>query len=370
MSRKGENIYKRKDNRWEARYIKGYGEDGQARYGYLYAQSYREAREKLERTKVSLALGESQDSICSPRFSAYCDEWLEINRHKITESSYVKYAAVIGKHIKTRLGGLRAEAITTAVISRFTDGLLYENGLSSKTVRDVLTILGSILKYAKKKIGAKMPDIEIIYPKCTKSEMRVLSRAEQERLMAFLLTDMDEYKFGVLLALITGMRIGELCALRWENVSFEDRCIRVRATMQRLHDSGGYNNTKVIISNPKSENSARVIPLTDYALMLCRQFCSYDTKAFVLTGDSEKFCEPRKMQYRFARITEQLGLRGVHFHSLRHTFATRCVEVGFELKSLSEILGHASPKITLERYVHSSIELKRDNMQKLQIVGF
>ena len=130
------------------------------------------------------------------------------------------------------------------------------------------------------------------------------------------------------------------------------------------------NNTRVIISNPKSEGSARKIPLTDTALKLCKRFYSGGESAFVLTGEVGRYCEPRKLQYHFYSVVEKAGLSGVHFHSLRHTFATRCVEVGFEIKTLSEILGHASPKITLERYVHSSMELKRDNMSRLSIVGF
>ena len=370
MSRKGENIYKRKDKRWEARYVKGYGEDGQPKYGYLYAQSYHAVREKLEHAKINLALGEPLGSICDKRFCVQCDEWLSVNQHKVAASTYAKYEKVLNKHIKAQLGGLRTESISTAVVARFSDTLLTEQGLSPKTARDILTILGSILKYAQKKIGSKMQNVEIIYPKCTKKEMRVLTHAEQKKLVTFLLSDMDEYKFGILLALLTGIRIGELCALRWNCFSFEERCIRVRATMQRLANCENPQcNTKVMISNPKSSTSARLIPLTDIAVSLCKRFCPSNASAFVLTGDSERYCEPRKLQYRFSKITEELGLHGVHFHSLRHTFATRCVEVGFEIKSLSEILGHASPKITLERYVHSSIELKRDNMKKLSIVS-
>lgn len=140
--------------------------------------------------------------------------------------------------------------------------------------------------------------------------------------------------------------------------------------MQRLMDkSNALHNTKVVISSPKSEKSTRMIPMTDAAVALCRRFHASSAEAFVLTGESARFCEPRRLQYRFARMMDRLDLQGVHFHSLRHTFATRCVEVGFEIKSLSEILGHASPKITLERYVHSSFELKRNNMQKLCAIG-
>ena len=219
-----------------------------------------------------------------------------------------------------------------------------------------------------------MPDVEIIYPKSAKKEMRVLSRSEQERLIGELTVDMDEYKFGILLALITGLRIGELCALRWENVSFEGGFIQVKSTMQRLRNTENATlndySTKVIISDPKSEGSARMIPMTDNARLLCKRFYRGGPSAFVLTGDAERFCEPRKMQYHFARLMREIGLADVNFHALRHTFATRCVEVGFEIKSLSEILGHSSPKITLERYVHSSLELKRDNMSRLNAVGF
>ncbi|MBE6533157.1 MAG: site-specific integrase [Ruminococcaceae bacterium] len=368
MARKGENIYKRKDGRWEGRYVKGCYEDGRAKYAYVYAHSYQETRRLLGEAKIKQALGESIVGR-SPKIAEIANEWLEINRHKVSESTFVKYSAVIKKHIISELGALRAECVTEGHICTFTDTLLCEKQLAPKTVRDILTILGSILKYARHKNGAKMPSAEIIYPKYNRKEMRVLSVAEQRRLFEFLTTDTDRRKLGIMLALITGMRIGELCALRWGDISFEDRCVRVRATMQRLLDADS-GVTRVVISSPKTENSARIIPLTEFALGLCEHFRAEDKRAFVLTGDAERFCEPRVMQYHFDKITQDLGLLGVHFHSLRHTFATRCVEVGFEIKSLSEILGHASPKITLERYVHSSIELKRDNMQKLCALGF
>jgi len=217
-----------------------------------------------------------------------------------------------------------------------------------------------------------LPPIEIIYPKVPKGEIRVLSRQEQTLFVENLLQDTDPYKFGILLALLTGMRIGEVCALRWENVSLEQKTVTVCATMQRLRnlDPDRVQKTKLLISDPKSNHSARVIPLTDCAVALCKRYRRGDASAFVLTGEENRCIEPRLMQYRLERITKQCGLDGVHFHTLRHTFATRCVEVDFEIKSLSEILGHSSPKITLERYVHSSMELKRDNMNKLTAIGF
>lgn len=201
--------------------------------------------------------------------------------------------------------------------------------------------------------------------------MRVLSREEQARLVAYLLTDMDACKFGVLLTLFTGMRIGELCALQWRSISLTEQTIRIDATLQRLRNTGeaGASRTRLVTGTPKSDTSARTIPLTDYAAQLCRRMDPHSPEAYVLTG-TEHCMEPRALQYRMAKCTRECGLEGVHFHTLRHTFATRAVEVGFEIKSLSEVLGHANTAITLDRYVHSSLALKRDNMKKLEAAGF
>lgn len=197
-----------------------------------------------------------------------------------------------------------------------------------------------------------------------------MSREEQARLVAYLHEDLDSCRFGILLALCTGIRIGELCALQWESVSTNDKAIRIAKTLQRLHDisvSQGAR-TRIVIGPPKSDTSVRTIPMTEYATGLCRRMKPQSSAAYVLTG-TEAFMEPRTLQYRLEKYTQACGLEGVHFHTLRHTFATRAVEVGFEVKSLSEILGHTSVTITLDRYVHASLELKRDNMQKLKVVG-
>lgn len=151
----------------------------------------------------------------------------------------------------------------------------------------------------------------------------------------------------------------------------KDKTIKISSTMQRLKDISLNRETKtrIVIGSPKSDTSARIIPINDYAAELCRRMNPKSPAAFVLTGTSN-YMEPRTLQYRMEKYTGDCGLEGVHFHTLRHTFATRCVEVGFEIKSLSEILGHANTTITLDRYVHSSMELKRDNMNKLALVGF
>lgn len=369
---KGENIFKRKDGRWEARYVKSRNAEGKIKYGYCYGKSYREAKDKAAKLKAAIIMGALPPETGKPRkFVFYCDEWLRVRRSRVKESTYIKYNTILEKHIKPCFGELAPEGITSARVAEFTDGLQHKAGLSPKTVRDILILLRGILKYTSAQIPDALPQIEISYPRCVRQEMRVLSREEQGRLAAYLVDNMDACSFGVTLALFTGMRIGELCALRWENISLEERTVLVNATLQRLQDRDAQcgARTRIVTGAPKSESSTRIIPLTDYTAELCRRMKPQSAAAFVLTG-TEKYMEPRTLQYRIEKYCRSCDLEGVHFHTLRHTFATRAVEAGFELKSLSEILGHSSTTVTLDRYVHSSLDMKRRNMEKLAASGF
>lgn len=368
---KGENIFKRKDGRWEARYVKGYELSGKIKYGFCYGKTYKEAKEKVTRAKAALLSGKPAPvSNSRHRFAWFCDEWFASGQSRFKESTCVKYKTILDKHIKPKLGGCFPLGFNDALIEQFTNELLFEEELAPKTVKDILVVMRSILDYTAKRFPETFPKVDIAYPKESRKEMRVLTREEQSSFTAYLLDDMDACKFGVLLALLTGIRIGELCALRWENISLSDNTIKISSTMQRLKDIAAEREakTKIVIGSPKSDNSARTIPISDYAAELFRKMNPQSPAAFVLTGTSH-YMEPRTLQYRMERYTESCGLDGVHFHTLRHTFATRCVEVGFEIKSLSEILGHANTTITLDRYVHSSMELKRNNMNKLAAVG-
>ncbi|MDO5392462.1 MAG: tyrosine-type recombinase/integrase [Eubacteriales bacterium] len=300
------------------------------------------------------------------RLSYYCDEWLKSERIKVKESTFVRYETIVERHIKPRLGGQYPLSIRENLVDSFTQKLLCEDELSAKTVKDILVALRSILKYTARQFPGIFPEIQFSYPKESKQFIRVLSIEEQVNLCSYLLCNMDLCKFGVMLALYTGLRIGELCALQWKDISGKDCLISVNATVQRIKDidAGSHSQTKITIGEPKSDCSTRQIPMTDFIAELCERMRPENSAAFILTG-TEKCMEPRTLQYRLAKYTKECGLDGVHFHTLRHTFATRCIEVGFEIKSLSEILGHASTTITLNRYVHSSMELKRDNMKKL-----
>lgn len=368
---KGENIFKRKDGRWEARYIKGYELSGKIKYGFCYGKTYKEAKEKVAKFKSAIADGRPIPQAGSRhRFAFYCDEWLSLRKSSIRESTYIKYDTVLEKHIKPKLGGCFPMGITTGVVDDFTRELLFKEKLAVKTAHDILVVLHSILKYISSQFPGTAPTVEIKYPREIRKEMRVLSRDEQERFVKYLLENMDECKFAVLLMLDSGIRIGEMCALKWGNINLKEQTIRITETLQRLHDAEktGEAHTHIVIGAPKSGTSMRTIPLTERAVRLCQRFAVENDNAYVLTG-TEKYMEPRTLQYRIEKYTKECGLEGVHAHTLRHTFATRAVEVGFEIKSLSEVLGHSTTTITLERYVHSSMELKRSNMDKLTAVG-
>lgn len=302
---KGENIFRRRDGRWEARYIKGRELSGKIKYGYCYGKTYREAKVKAAKHKAALENGALlPTATMQKQFSSYCLEWLHTKKCTVKESTYIKYSTVVNKHIMPKLGECCPLGFTTELMDDFIKELQFEDELAPKTVHDILVVLHGILKFASSKFAGSFPAVEINYPKIGKKEMRVLSREEQARLVAYL-----------------------------------------------------HSNTAV-----------RTIPMTEYVTGLCRRMKPQSSAAYVLTG-TEAFMEPRTLQYRLEKHTQACGLEGVHFHTMRHTFATRAVEVGFEVKSLSEILGHASVTITLDRYVHASLELKRDNMQKLKVVG-
>ena len=364
---KGENIFKRKDGRWEARYVKSRAPSGQIIYGFCYGKSYKEVKEKVAKYKTDEPKM-ANISTCSGRkkFAVFCDDWLESCRGRLKDSTCERYRTAIECHIKPNLGDCLPQSITSETVAEFSS-ILLDEGLSPKTVKDVLIVLRLALKYTSKQLPYGLPEIEIIYPKEQKKEVRVLSPEEQERFISYLSENMDCCKFGVLLAMFTGLRIGELCALKWENISIHDRTIKVTATMQRLKN-GDSGHTKVVIGSPKSDLSYRIIPLSEAAVRLCKSMEVKSRNAYILTGNGD-FIEPRTLQYRLKKYAKDCGIEDVHFHTLRHTFATRCIEVGFEIKSLSEILGHATTAITMERYVHPSLALKRENMQKLTAVG-
>lgn len=373
MARTDENIYKRKDGRWEARYISSYNADGKAKYKYLYARTYAEVKTKLIRVQNSVETKVEAEKIRDrEKYEFWLFEWLRSKRIGIKDSTYIRYRNVIENHINPDLGKYPINKISTPLMERFVSNKLNNGrldgngGLSPKTMSDMLTIIKESFKYAQTAGAVTICRFDGISLKRNSQEMRVLSVFEQQQLISVLFEDFDRYKLGVFICLYTGIRIGELCALQWKNISFSEKAIVIEHTMQRLQndDPNAIYKTRIIITEPKSKASLRTIPLPDFVVKAIKPFVS-SPNAYILSGECKSIVEPRTMQNRFKGYLEEGHIGDANFHSLRHTFATRCIEAGFDVKTLSEILGHSSVKITLDRYVHSSMELKRSNMEKL-----
>lgn len=374
MPRRGENIYKRKDGRWEGRYIKGYTY-GKAQYGYVYASSYAEVKEKLFYFKMNvrepgITRNDLRTGQTGTTFEAVASEWIAFLKPQIKESSYVKYTNSLHDYLYPAFAGRQVETITRAEVSALCVRLAEEGGsskagLSPKTIADTLSILRSILNYASEEKELRVANITGISVKLPRSTIRVFTVAEQQKLDVFLRENLSPCHLGILLCMYTGLRVGEICALTWKKISSSEPVLQVDKTLQRLQqtDQAG-RKTKVVISPPKSVSSIRVIPLPSDIYCLLQENRKSD-EAYVLTGMIKRFMEPRLLQNHFKKILSGLGIEHANFHALRHTFATRCVELGFDIKSLSEILGHSTVNITLNRYVHPSMDLKQKNMNML-----
>lgn len=289
------------------------------------------------------------------------DEWLEENCLSMKKSTYQKYSLVIKNHINNSvLSNTNIKNLESKNILVFSKELL-KDGLSAKTVNDILLVLNQILKFSNDKYG--VPNIKIQYVKEEKKEMRVLTNLEQNNLEIYLKNNLDIYSLAVFISLYTGLRVGELCALKWGDIRNQTIC--VDKTMIRLKDDTG--KSMIMINSPKTENSNRTIPVPIFLSEMIEKHRKSDDK-YVISTDKLDFVEPRLMQLKFKKITDICNLENVTFHTLRHTFATRCIECGFDVKTLSEILGHSNVKTTLNKYVHSSMQLKKNNMEKLSYI--
>ncbi len=302
------------------------------------------------------------DLLLDPVFSDAAAEWKRHTKQLVKASTMVKYSNILNRYLLPSWGEVPLSQITGGRVRAFADVLLESEGdgrrLSAKTVQDIMSVLKNILK-------GKIAEPLDIHIRQKSRPIRVFSVQEQKELCRYLVTHPDLRNEGILLCLFTGLRVGELCALKWSDISLSERTLCVRRTMQRLQTlEDGAARTRIEISEPKSDCSLRVIPLPEILLPHIKKRLAHPD-AFFLTGECARYVEPRVMQYHFKKVLSACGIDGAGFHSLRHTFATRCVESGFDLKCLSEILGHASVNITLNRYVHPSLQLKQENMSKL-----
>lgn len=380
MGRRGENIRKRKDGRWEARVIYTHDLSGKAKYRSFYGRTYLEAKKKknefiqnhLNPDHVSNGRNQAEFKITLKQLM---EEWMESRRNEVKESTFAHYKNIVEKHILPALGETCLQNLQTETIDDFLKEKLIsgridrKGGLSPKTVADIRSVLVLALKFARKKHYACQIEQDIYYPKIRRSAAKVLTREEQAKLEQFLFQNPSPLGLGILLVLYGGLRIGELCALKWKDFNPESGTIRINKTLIRIQNvtSDSQEKTKIMIGQPKTESSNRLIPLSSFLTELLIKHQKSD-ETYLITGN-KSYLEPRVCLDKYKHILNQAGLHSFTFHSLRHTFATRCVESGFDIKSLSEILGHANINTTLQRYVHPSIEAKKQQMDRLEEIS-
>ena len=291
--------------------------------------------------------------------------WLLEKKDYIKESTYANYSNNIFNHIIPKLGNYYLSELNHKVIQDFLlelskNGRKDNNGgLAEKTIKDITIIVKGSIKKGINEDKIKHIELTFNYPKDNKeNKLYVLTKREQNKITNYVLENINSRNIGLLISLYSGIRIGELCALRWEDVDFKKNCLTINKTIQRVYIKDKDKNiSKVIITTPKTKNANREIPINKDFLEILKKVKS-DKKHYILTGN-EKYIEPRTYRKYFNKILDELRIKHFNFHSLRHTFATNCISLGVDYKTVSELLGHANVNITLNLYVHPRYSQKK-----------
>ena len=370
MSRRGDNIHRRKDGRWEGRCKLGINEKGKAIYHSIYGKTYTDCKKKLEEYALAYKLPEIHlTRSADVRFSYILTLWLKTNEIRIKGSTLNKYHYMIQNHIIPELGELDINHITAVTINNFLSKKLSEGSksnekLSPSYVKTMAIIIESAIRLAVAEGMCDPLKSSIYKPTVPKSRVSTLSATYLKRLEKMLTTEKNGTSLGTLIALHTGMRIGEICALSWSDVDLANKVIHVQHTVSRVKNSSESNSTKLILDSPKTPSSNRIIPISSVLAPILEQAFKYKESDYVIS-DNASFVGTRTFDYRYRQMLIRNNFAVANFHTIRHTFASRCVEAGMDVKTLSEILGHSSVSTTLNTYVHSSMRNKRAQLEKI-----
>lgn len=359
MPKKGENIYKRKDGRYEARYVKERDFDNRIiKYGYVYGKTYTEA--KIKKNKAIEQINEiikKENIVGIKRFSDSIKEWLN-TKISIKDTTYYNYLSIIDSRIKPYFKNMKLKDLKDSHIINFIKKM-QNDGLSNKRIKDILLILRQFFKYQK-------IDINIDYPKIKKKTIQTFNDEEIKIIEKLLLNSSNIKDFGIVITLFSGLRIGELCALQWKDINIDNQVMNISKTLVRIkNNDNSRQKTKVVIDTPKTDMSIRDVPIHSVLIPYLKKFKeNQNNEYFILTG-SNNFLSPNKYYNYYIKLLDRLKIKKYTFHTLRHTFATRALINGIDIKTLSEVLGHSSVKITLDRYVHIKTEEKLIQINKL-----
>jgi integrase len=344
------NIYLRRDGRYEARYALGKDEAGRTKYSAVYARTLEDVKEKLNAALAVIMIIPEKPNLTVIQA---LEQHLETESIRLKPSTVCVYRNYIKNYIQPFFSDMPVEELTQAILQDFVIRQI-DNGLSALVIQSVFNFLKSGL-----------PDVQdiwnVVLPKAIKRKAEFLSLYEQKQL-----EESAKYYGGgtflaIILCLYTGLRIGEIAGLRSDDIDFERKTITVRRTIQRIKTDNSGKKTEIVALSPKSQSSNRIIPLPNFIAELLK---ATPVSGYIISG-TDKPIEPRTLQYRFKRLLNLSGIRGVNFHTTRHTFAARGLEQGFDVKTLSEIMGHSSAAVTLNKYAHISDECKRRHMESL-----
>ena len=300
-------------------------------------------------------------------FSKVAELWKADKKQYVKKSTYAAYCLLIQSHLLPDLG--EKEEIREEDVQGLVNRKL-ESGLSQKTVRDILVVLKMILRYGAKYGLLPAHQIDVIFPTAReKQDLEVLTLAHQRQLMSFVKNHFTFLNLGIYICLSAGLRIGEVCALQWDDMDVASGVIRISKTLQRIYLVDGKDKyTELIVDKPKTKNSIREVPMTRDLLALVRPLKKIVCSDYYVLTNAATPIEPRTYRCYFNRLQQQLGLPKMRFHGLRHSFATRCIESKCDYKTVSVLLGHSNISTTLNLYVHPSLEQKRkciDRMRRL-----
>lgn len=300
-------------------------------------------------------------------FSKVAELWKADKKQYVKKSTYAAYCLLIQSHLLPALcekEDIREEDVQGLVNRKL------ESGLSQKTVRDILVVLKMILRYGAKYGLLPGHQIDVIFPTDReKQDLEVLTLAHQRQLMTFVKDHFTFLNLGIYICLSAGLRIGEVCALQWDDVDISSGVIRVNKTIQRIYLVDGEEKyTELIIDKPKTKNSIREVPMTKDLLALVRPLKKIVRSDYYVLTNAATPTEPRTYRCYFNKLQQQLGLPKMRFHGLRHSFATRCIESKCDYKTVSVLLGHSNISTTLNLYVHPNLEQKKkciDTMNRM-----
>ena len=290
--------------------------------------------------------------------------WQADKKQYVKRSTYSAYSLLVNNHLIPAFAG--AYDVTEDMVQSFVFTKL-EQGLSQKSIKDILIVLKMILRYGVKQGYMEHREIDVKFPtERERQEVEVLSRNNQKHIMEYVQSHFTFMNLGIYICLCAGLRIGEVCALVWDDIDVESGVINISKTIQRIYViDNGEKHTEVIIDTPKSKNSIREIPIPRDLLKMIKPFKKVVNGRFYVLTNSAQPTEPRTYRNYYKRLMTQLDMPKLKFHGLRHSFATRCIESRCDYKTVSVLLGHSNISTTLNLYVHPNMEQKKKCVEQM-----